>query len=74
MEAALGEGLTLHLEACPTTPAMIAEALEYARSHREQIDPVLELVEGMTEERLREVLPGMTVMTFDPDATDEQHA
>jgi hypothetical protein len=53
---------------------MVAEALEYGRSHREQIDPVLELVGGMTEERLREVLPDMTVMTFDPDATDEQHA
>jgi uncharacterized protein (DUF433 family) len=68
------EAVARHLAACPITPAMIAEALKYARSYPTEIDPVLELVEGMTEERLREILPGMTVLTFDPAATDEQHA
>jgi hypothetical protein len=68
------DAVARHLEACPINPPLIAEALDYARTHPDEIDPVVDLVENMTEERLREVLPGMKVITFDPNAVDEQPA
>ncbi|MBV9282046.1 MAG: hypothetical protein JOZ41_18355 [Chloroflexi bacterium] len=68
------DAVARHLEACPVDLALIEEALDYARAHPEEINPVLELVDGMTEELLREMLPGMTVITFDPHAPDEPPA
>jgi hypothetical protein len=68
------DAVARHLKACPITPELIAEALDYARVHADEIDTVVEYVEGMTEERLREILPGMTVITYDPDGPDEPPA
>lgn len=55
----------------PITRAQVHDALAYARAHHDEIHAVVAQVEGMTEERMRQLYPGIRVMTFDPDPIDQ---
>lgn len=59
------DGLMHHFDGLPLTRELADEALAYWRAYPDEIDPVVEDVETMTEERLRERFPGIQIITYE---------
>lgn len=53
---------------------LVQEAFTYATEHRAEIDPLVQVMEEASEERLRAIMPGMTVVEMDIEPSDELRA
>ena len=68
------DALMEHFRGLPITRELAGEALAYARTYPDAIDPVVTAVETMTLERLRELLPGIQPFPPDPENDAEPHS